>query len=1221
MAQDDRKWVHIDAICCFCLNITEDYSDSPDMIMKCNSSFPSSVDCCPTPKVSARPSLTAGLIFRLCLELLIAGSVCLSFPAQASSEEIIRPMDEKFTFTYGSWENEVGVQDGKARLVGVDSKGGAGINVTMDLTAHAADTPGLKINVLAGNEASTLRLLLRDTSGRMGTWNIPLPSVAVEEFIALPRGKETFLDPSTQEKEDNLDLRNISQIQFTGDFSQTVLAVEISAVVALTPAEAAGLLNDPGRDQQLQPQGPVVLTDFSEPFLFAYSDWEGTTDLSDGQALINAPTSKGGAGLNISRDLTGTGNWSPYLAVEIMENHAAKKIRVGLQDSQERMSTFHFDLSETSTGDTITLDPIDGAALNNPVEGEKIDLADISQIQVQGDWSDQAVHLKFVSLDIAPPTEDVIRMRTAREERAREEAEAQRQAVEEARKNITHGPESPEIVHLGAVDRDILGITLIEGKLVRQAYIPYEPQEGDQIVEEGNEHLNERQGEIVSAKETRLLKRMVEGELVDFGYLAGGRDEEVWLWPFEKRTGDKLEKLTASDPESYLITGPGVFAGGINPVGVERKSKPIDRVFPSNDQIIRHRIYLRLPGELQDGAEYKISFPYLNANQREVTYTHHSKHVLSEAIHSSHIGYRPTDPFKRAFLSIWLGTGGAHEYDGLEKFMLLNEDREVVHEGRIELILPVDGIEKMRPEKNFSQTEVWAMDFSEFTGEGVFYAHVPGIGVSHPIQINQEESWKDAFKKSMHGFLAQRSGIELGPPFTTFKRERSLHPVDGVEVYQSTTTVEEAYATDNWFTALTEGLTEEELPGAWGGYHDAGDFDRNANHLWASYKHLELYELFPDYFKDLKLPLPKNEANDNIPDIINEAMWNIDLFRRLQKSDGGITGGLEATSHPNKGEDSVKDSLVWMAFAPDGGSSYIYAAIASKAARALMEIDPALSGDLKSSALKAWDFAEKTTPTGEGYQSVPPEAARNLAAAELLWLTGEERFDVAFKETTVVPSDSEILIDQQAGAFTYARLPEDLGGAALKEKIVERFREQADRALNYASNNAFGLTIEIKDMPLIGPVGAFTTPGMNSRILPRTHYLTGEEKYLAGTIRACNFSAGANPDNMTFTTGVGFHSPNAPLHFDSRFTGQAPPAGLTLYGAYDKDTLPDYAKGNEWVHIWLLPETTVPSSWGWPATEFYFDLFLWPMMNELTIRQNMGPTSYYWGYLAARDSS
>jgi endoglucanase len=37
-----------------------------------------------------------------------------------------------------------------------------------------------------------------------------------------------------------------------------------------------------------------------------------------------------------------------------------------------------------------------------------------------------------------------------------------------------------------------------------------------------------------------------------------------------------------------------------------------------------------------------------------------------------------------------------------------------------------------------------------------------------------------------------------------------------------------------------------------------------------------------------------------------------------------------------------------------------------------------------------------------------------------------------------------------------------------------------------------------------------------------------------------------------------------------------------------------------------------------PATEAYFDIYAWAPMNEYTVMQNLGPTAYVWGYLAAR---
>jgi hypothetical protein len=57
----------------------------------------------------------------------------------------------------------------------------------------------------------------------------------------------------------------------------------------------------------------------------------------------------------------------------------------------------------------------------------------------------------------------------------------------------------------------------------------------------------------------------------------------------------------------------------------------------------------------------------------------------------------------------------------------------------------------------------------------------------------------------------------------------------------------------------------------------------------------------------------------------------------------------------------------------------------------------------------------------------------------------------------------------------------------------------------------------------------------------------------------------------------------------------------------------------DWAHQWKLgPNTMVPGSRTWPASEFYTDIYAWPPMNEYTVQQTLGPTSYHWGYLAAR---
>jgi hypothetical protein len=81
---------------------------------------------------------------------------------------------------------------------------------------------------------------------------------------------------------------------------------------------------------------------------------------------------------------------------------------------------------------------------------------------------------------------------------------------------------------------------------------------------------------------------------------------------------------------------------------------------------------------------------------------------------------------------------------------------------------------------------------------------------------------------------------------------------------------------------------------------DAGDWDRRVQHLKSGLLLLELAELFPDYFGSLSLNIP--ESGNGLPDVVNEALWNIDFFRRLQTAAGGIRGGIESSEHPRRGE-------------------------------------------------------------------------------------------------------------------------------------------------------------------------------------------------------------------------------------------------------------------------------------------------------------------------------
>jgi endoglucanase len=124
--------------------------------------------------------------------------------------------------------------------------------------------------------------------------------------------------------------------------------------------------------------------------------------------------------------------------------------------------------------------------------------------------------------------------------------------------------------------------------------------------------------------------------------------------------------------------------------------------------------------------------------------------------------------------------------------------------------------------------------------------------------------------------------------------------------------------------------------------------------------------------------------------------------------------------------------------------------------------------------------------------------------------------------------------------------------------------------------------------------------------------LTGDARYLRAAVLACQAGAGANPLNLCYTTGLGYQSPENPLHIDSRITGQAPPPGLTVFGPSNPEQM-----GQDWA-IKLVDQTCYPPSSEWPIMEGYWDVFWYPMVCEFTVQTPMAANAYTWGYLAAR---
>ena len=755
-----------------------------------------------------------------------------------------------------------------------------------------------------------------------------------------------------------------------------------------------------------------------------------------------------------------------------------------------------------------------------------------------------------------------------------------------------HTINEPKIRSLSVVAENILLLTVQQGQVTGGVQIPYIAQSGETL---------EQDRDIPA-----LVYIVKDGKRI--GVKVEDRQKGTQRFPFEQLVSKELDTRAADDPATYRLNG-------VRPLRVYRNTKPNNIADPEGGYTFLHRIYLVFEEPFVPGQSLALRLAPGVFDREKMTAVFDASSLMSEAIQVSQVGYRPDDPGKKAYLSQWMGLGGGVSYDGIRRFCLLNEQNERVFSGDV-CLQHTGGITPVGNGEVSSLCPVYEMDFSEFRGKGVFRVMIPEIGCSFPFPIGEENTWLSGFRASMNALYCQRSGIVTGKPYSEFERPRCYHPDDGQVVYQSKCSLFASgnglncYGTDiNNFGNLLRGATEERVEDAWGGYFDACDWDRRIQHLKASRLGMELYLMFPDFFAGLSLPIP--ESGNGIPDILNEALWNLAFYKRLQLPDGGIRGGIEQEEHPILGQCGWQDTWKAYAYAPDFWSSYYYASAAARMAHCLKRFSREASEEYRISAEKAFAWAEKAYAEGlsaEGHKWTrrareAVKLERENAACDLFRLTLDDRYDQIYREQR-----SEKNFD---AAFAYTTLPNGIGDERIKRICKVEIIKAAETALENGEKLPYRLTSERLASERVNAWSRFCTIPRNTQLI-RAHYLTGDGKYLSAAIDAANFAAGANPDNLCFTTGVGLRSPENILHHDSRMTGQKPPKGITVCGPqnfnYPDDAFPRL----------LRADFLFPGAYAWPSFEGYLDIYRHPCVTEYTVQENIGPNAYQWGYFAAR---
>jgi len=669
--------------------------------------------------------------------------------------------------------------------------------------------------------------------------------------------------------------------------------------------------------------------------------------------------------------------------------------------------------------------------------------------------------------------------------------------------------------------------------------------------------------------------------------------------PDDELTKVSVDLQKAASPTSWSVSSPDDdrFRRAKTPVKVGRKSKGRDFVTSKSwkyEHLTEHWVYLVLDVPLKAGVEYTLDVEGVFAKKMEHTFNFSVNATRSEALHVNQIGYLPSAA-KFGYLSAWLGDLGPWKFAPAEKaqfHLVKKEGGEAVFSGKPKLRKAADGPPDSMPANlgTFARADVWECDFSTFSEPGEFVLTMDGVGCSFPFRIGKD-IYRQPFITTARALYHQRSGTALTAPFTNRTRGVAHR---GPKKQTTHRYLDRAFSDGNRDAVK---LATGELRDVWGGWHDAGDWDQEGWHFETANTLLLAVELAPQRSLDGELNIP--ESGNGIPDVVDEARWAVDFWKRLQRPDGGVSVGSFADSFPRKGEYSVTDTLQWFLYAEDPQASLRYAALAARLAHVLRLVNKEdLASEYVESSRQAWTWAAANLHDGDE-DKIRDDRAH--AAASLFRVTGEAAFLTAFKKDNAIQSDNTPITewkkhDQRWAAWTIAltdrnELPSDLRkticGAVLRSAEAEGIETVEKRAFRTAGN-----------MYRPQLMGGATVPEVRS--LAIAYKLTGEAKYMNAITTTCDYTLGGNPLNTTWITGLGARSPANSCHADAWHSPPGTPIpGIVLLGPYQYEGPPDKNSG-PWSPK-FLHGTTYPDAKLWPPHELYMDSRSCPPMNEFTV--------------------
>lgn len=463
---------------------------------------------------------------------------------------------------------------------------------------------------------------------------------------------------------------------------------------------------------------------------------------------------------------------------------------------------------------------------------------------------------------------------------------------------------------------------------------------------------------------------------------------------------------------------------------------------------------------------------------------------------------------------------------------------------------------------------VQIVDFSDFTTPGKDYQLVAGNLTSFKFDIGLDmysQMKYDALKYFYHA----RSGIQIKMPYCEEDRwaRNAGHTNDTVTQFPK-----KVYVDENGDPVPYNGPSSINGTGGW---YDAGDHGKYVvNGGISTWTVLNQYERAKhsknpgalDPYADDTMNIP--ESGNGVPDLLDEARWNVEYFLKVQTTSGDKPGMVIHKLADEKwtalGVKPEDDDQKRYYYPVSTAATLNFAAVTAQASRLFEEFDSAFASKCLQQAEKAWDAAVKNPDI---YAPFGQEAGSGTygdnyvgdefywAACELFITTGDQKYLDYLKsskhslkcpttlsgESNGTPGSMDWGNTAACGTIDLVLCKPDGLSQSDLDAATKSMAAAADTYLAVQAKEGYEVPLEVStytnefggQSEIIEngyPWGSNSFIVNQSMVIAYAYDFTGDRKYIDGVTKSMDYLMGRNPNIKCYVSGYGENPLKYPHH-------------------------------------------------------------------------------------------